>query len=120
MTDSEEIEAKRRGYWMRRARQNAGVNLDDAAVEAGLKATSGSSVTLWEQGKRPIKVVTMKRLARRYGVPVSLFTNPPMTDDERLAQAIADARELEREDWDEASGPHRQGDDGPAGPRHTH
>lgn len=34
----------------------------------------------------------MKRLAVRYGVPVSLFTDPPTTDDERLAQAIAESR----------------------------
>lgn len=109
MTQEEDREAVRRGYWLRRARQKAGVTLADAAVTAGLKDTSGSTVSLWESGQRSIKVVQLTRLARRYGVPVSMFTDPPITDDERLDEAIADASRLEREDWDAAAEAHRPG-----------
>jgi transcriptional regulator with XRE-family HTH domain len=93
----------------------AGVTLEDAAATAGLSRTSGSTVSLWERGQRSIKVVQLNRLARRYGVPVTLFTDPPMTDDERLAQAIADAQALERDDWDEEQAPGRPSADGPSG-----
>ena len=93
MTDVEDRDAVRRGYWLRRAREQARVTLADAAQIAGLAAGSGSTVSLWERGQRPIKVHQMKRLAVRYGVPVSLFTDPPMTDDERLAVAMAGERQ---------------------------
>lgn len=111
MTDLEDLEATRRGYWLRRARDNAGVTLADAALTAGLSSGSGSTVSLWERGARPIKVHQMKRLAVRYGVPASLFIDPPMTDDERLARAIADAAALEREDWEAGEGAPRRADD---------
>jgi transcriptional regulator with XRE-family HTH domain len=113
MTDLEDLDARRRGYWLRRARDNAGVTLADAAVTAGLQAGSGSTVSLWERGLRPMKVHQMKRLAVRYGVPVGLFTDPPMTDDERLAKAIADAAALEREDSGEAAGARPRAGGGP-------
>jgi transcriptional regulator with XRE-family HTH domain len=118
MTDLEDLDARRRGYWLRRARDNAGVTLADAAVTAGLQSGSGSTVSLWERGLRPMKVHQMKRLAVRYGVPVSLFIDPPMTDDERLATAIADAAALEREDSDEAAGARPRAGGGPVAPRH--
>jgi transcriptional regulator with XRE-family HTH domain len=118
MAQDEDQEAVRRGYWLRRARDKAGVTLSDAAVTAGLQATSGSTVSLWERGQRGIKVHQMKRLAVRYGVPVSLFTDPPMTDDERLAEAIADATRLEREDSASAGEQYPRGDDEPGGSRH--
>jgi transcriptional regulator with XRE-family HTH domain len=113
MTDEEDEEAIRRGYWLRRARDNANVTLSDAAQTAGLAAGSGSTVSLWERGLRPIKVHQMKRLALRYGVPVSLFTDPPMTDDERLRSAIAEATRLALVDSSSEPGPDRQDDDGP-------
>lgn len=117
MTDQEDLDARRRGYWLRRARNNRGITLSDAAVTAGLSAGSGSTVSLWESGARPIKVVQMKRLAIRYGVPVGLFTDPPMTDDERLAAAIADAAALELDDSESGEGSRPQADDERDGPR---
>lgn len=116
MAEPEDLEAQRRGYWLRRARNNAGVTLADAAVTAGLSAGSGSSVSLWESGARPIKVQQMKRLAARYGVPASLFLNPERTDDERLAEAIADAAALERADSASEAEARRRAGDEPAGP----
>jgi transcriptional regulator with XRE-family HTH domain len=120
MTDVEDQDAIRRGYWLRRARINADVTLADAAQTAGLSAASGSTVSLWEQGQRPIKVVQLARLARRYGVPISLFTSPPKTDDERLAEAIADAAALEREDSEREGARGRRDDGAPGAARRTH
>lgn len=118
MTDEEDAEAIRRGYWLRRARVLAGVTLSDAAQTAGLKAGSGSTVSLWERGQRPIKVFQMKRLALRYAVPVTLFTDPPMTDDERLAAAVAEAAALALLDSEAGQGPDHRDDDGLGRSRH--
>ncbi len=115
MTDEEDAEAIRRGYWLRRARLNAGITLADAAVTAGLEASSGSTVSLWERGLRGMKVVQMKRLALRYGVSASLFTDPPETDDERLRASIAEATRLALVDSYEAD-EHRPPTDGGPGP----
>jgi transcriptional regulator with XRE-family HTH domain len=68
MTEDEDRDATRRGYWLRRARLRAGVTLSDAAITAGLAAGSGSTVSLWERGHRGMKVHQMKRLALRYSV----------------------------------------------------
>lgn len=96
------------------------MTLSDAAITAGLKPTSGSTVSLWESGQRPIKVIQLTRLAKRYGVPVSMFTDPPITDDERLDAAIADAAALEREDWEREQEPSRPGGGGQGVPPRTH
>lgn len=71
---------------------------------AGLSAGSGSTISLWERGQRPIKHIHLYRLARHYGVPLSFFTHPAKTDDERLDEALADAARLEREDWESGPG----------------
>jgi transcriptional regulator with XRE-family HTH domain len=113
MTAEEDLEAVRRGYWLRRARIAAGITQGDAAITAGLGPNSSSTVSLWEQGKRDIRMQPMMRLAKRYGVPVSLFTDPPMTDDERLAAAVADAARLALEDSAEGSDQGPPDDDAP-------
>lgn len=99
MTAEEDLHAVRLGYWLRRVRVQRGETLKSAAVAVGLAATSGSTVSFWERGLRPITVQQLRRLAHFYGVPDTLFTDPPMTDDERLALALADAATLERQDW---------------------
>lgn len=117
MTAEEDVEAIRRGYWLRRAREQSGVTLSDAALTAGLGAKSGSTVSLWERGQRGIKVHQMKRLALRYGVPISLFTDPPMTDDERLAEAVAEAARLALLDSEAEAARGPEADGGPGGSR---
>ena len=99
VTDDEALQQKRRGYWLRRAREAAGFTLATAAELAGLSAGSGSTVTHWEKGDRPIKVIHLERLARAYGVPISFFMRPEITDDERLDVAIQSASDAERADW---------------------
>jgi len=100
MTDNESLQQIRRGYWLRQARDRKRITLAGAAHAAGLADTSGSTVSHWEDGSRPIKVVHLERLAAAYGVPVEFFMHPMATDDERLDLAIAVASGLEREDWE--------------------
>lgn len=104
MTVEEDLHAQRLGYWLRRVRVQRGETLESAALAVGLAASSGSTVSLWERGARAIKVQQLRRLAHFYGVPEGFFTHPPMTDDERLAAVLADAAELEQQDWDEGQG----------------
>ena len=121
MTDEEDLHAQRLGYWLRRVRLRKGEKLASAAVAAGLAAGSGSTVSLWERGRRAMTVHQLRRLARFYGVPDDFFIRPPMTDDERLAAALADAEALERDDWDAAGGDAPTAGDGHGGaPRRLH
>jgi transcriptional regulator with XRE-family HTH domain len=119
VTSEEELQARRLGYWLRRVRERQGISLKSAALAAGLAASSGSTVSMWEHGKREISVQQLRRLARFYGVPESLFIGPPMTDEERLDTALADAAALERGDWGSGEGPGPVADDGPGGGRRT-
>lgn len=121
MTAEEEQHAKRLGYWLRRVREQRGETQTSAALACGLSAKSGSTVSMWEHGQRPITVAQLRRLAHFYRVPEELFIAPPMTDDERLADALADAATLERQDWEagSADGPAAGGGRG-AGPRTLH
>jgi transcriptional regulator with XRE-family HTH domain len=121
MTAEEERRSRRLGYWLRMVREERGITLEDAAVAVGLSPKSGSTVSHWEHGRRPIKVQHLIRLARFYGVPEAFFTDPPMTDEERLEAALGDAARLEREDWDMGSGAGPGGAGGRgAGPRRHH
>jgi transcriptional regulator with XRE-family HTH domain len=99
VTNEEDLHARRLGYWLRRVRERRGESLKSAAIAAGLASTSGSTVSLWERGEREISVRELRRLAKFYEVPESFFTTPPMTDEERLEAALADAGALERADW---------------------
>lgn len=95
------------------------MSLKSAALAAGLAASSGSTVSMWEHGRREISVQQLRRLAHFYGVPIGLFTTPPATDEERLDTALADAVALEREDWGSETGPGREADDEPSAGRRT-
>ena len=98
MTQGSDLAGRRSGYWLRRVRLHRKVTLSSAAIAAGLKGTSGSTVGKWEKDERPIKVQHLRRLARFYDVPVDFFTRPQMTDDERLVEALGDAGAQERSD----------------------
>lgn len=121
VTRDEEQDAQRLGYWLRRVREKRGETLSSAAIGAGLAAGSGSTISLWERGQRPIKRMHLYRLARHYGVPPSFFTHPQKTDDERLDEALADASRLEQQDWEEGLGEAPgDGDGRPGGPNRLH
>lgn len=121
VTRDEEQDAQRLGYWLRRVREKRGETLSSAAIGAGLAAGSGSTISLWERGQRPIKRIHLYRLARHYGVPPSFFTKPEMTDDERLDAALAAAATLEQQDWEAGpEGGPGDGDGRPGEPNRLH
>jgi transcriptional regulator with XRE-family HTH domain len=77
--------------------------LADVATAAGLSEGSGSTISRWEnnQAVNPPKLPQLRRLAAFYGVPLSLFTEPPETDEERAAryrQLALGAVELAQQD----------------------
>ena len=78
-------ERRRRGYWLRMAREHAakdgGPITQAAAAEAiGLSKRSGSAISDLEKGIRDAKSTELTRLARLYGVPVQWFSEPRPTD----------------------------------------
>jgi transcriptional regulator with XRE-family HTH domain len=99
----------RTAYWLRTCREldERKPTLAQVAEAAGLKATSGSVVSQWENNRsvNPPKLQQLRLLAAFYGVPLTLFTEPPETDEERMAryrQLALGAVDLERRDWEQA------------------
>ena len=89
MADADLVrERKRRGHWMRIAREAAEVKQDDAAHALGLAA--GTTILAWEKGRRDPNASQMGRLADLYGVPVAMFADPEPTDEERVISARAE------------------------------
>lgn len=124
MTEDERAaERRRRGYWLRLAREHAGpgggvLNQAVAAKAIGLSEKSGSAISDIEKGHRDASATELTILARLYGVPVSWFIEPKETDLEHLLAVkdlAAAALEAEAEGW--ASG-EREADleDGGAAP----
>lgn len=95
----------------------------DVAKAAGLGIGSGSVVSLWESNKSKggPSLDQLRRVARFFGLPLTVFTEPPETDEERLANlrrlAIA-AVGLEQADWDQAEEEPPADEDAPDGPPH--
>jgi transcriptional regulator with XRE-family HTH domain len=116
-TDELEAERRRRGYWLRRARLRANLNQADVAETLGLSKNSGSTIFAWEKGRRDPDASQMTVLARLYGVPVSVFSDPRETDDEWLDGLARDAIGLATEDEDEAVEPDPDADEGRDGQR---
>lgn len=79
----------RQAWWLKVLRETDSrkLTLSQVAVAAGLDGGSGSVVSLWEnnRAKNPPKYEQLVRLAAFYGVPLGLLTEPPETDEERLA-----------------------------------
>lgn len=103
---------RRRGWWIRVARERLEINIDDLARVAGYKDGKGT-VSLWEKGKRPVPSGKFPMLTRLLRLPYSYLVNPPMTDEERLDAAIRAASDAERRDWDLEQDPGREDGDEP-------
>lgn len=116
-------ESRRRGFWMRIARERAGVSQDTAAKELGLQASSKSTISKWENGTQEPRMSMLSRVAALYGVPVEFLAAPPMTAheliDARLSGAVRAGEELERLDWEAGGPPARGGANGRGGVPHT-
>lgn len=79
----------RQAWWLKMCRETdpRKPTLGAVAKAAGLDEGSGSVVSLWENNrtKSGPKYEQLVRLAAYYAVPLSVFTEPPETDQERLA-----------------------------------
>ena len=107
---------RRRGYWLRLARERANMDQNSVARELGMSPKSGTSILAWEKGTRSPNMDQLHQLARIYDVPVSTFSEPRPTDEEWLDDLVTAAGELEREDWEagERSAPPSEGGTGAA------
>ncbi len=94
----DETYLRRQGFWLRMARERAGKSQAGAAQYLGLSKHSKSSISDYETGVTPPSLLTLRKLAAWYGVPLSVLTEPEPTPTERLdelaraatAQAIED------------------------------
>lgn len=79
----------RQAWWLKMCRETdpRKPTLGQVAVAAGISDGSGSVVSLWENNKgvNLPKYEQLVRLAAFYGVPLTVFTEPDETDQERLA-----------------------------------
>lgn len=92
-----ELRRRRRAWWLRVAR--AGMNQTGVATAIGLSEKSGSTIGDWERGVSEPSLRQLEQLAALYGVPVTLFVNPPRTDEERLDEIVQLAAAEERADY---------------------
>jgi len=92
---------RRRGYWLRLARERANMDQNSVAHALGMSAKSGTSVLAWEKGVRSPNVDQLHQLARLYSVPVAVFMEPRPTDEEWLLDLATGAVKLALEDQQE-------------------
>jgi transcriptional regulator with XRE-family HTH domain len=98
MTDEQTVERRRRGFWLREARDRKGLKQPDVAQRLGYSANSGSTVNKWETGERDVPTRYLALLAKLYGLPVSVFVYPEPTAEERLNELARGAIGLALED----------------------
>lgn len=105
MADDElALQRRRRGYWLRLARERANLDQNSVAAQLGMSAKSGTSVLAWEKGTRSPNVDQLHQLARLYSVPVQVFMEPQPTDEEWLGDLASGAVALALEDQRSAAG----------------
>jgi len=106
---------RRRGYWIRQARELRGWGQKELAAALGYESNVTGNISKWEKGTRPVPSDMFTPLARALGLPADFLVDPPETDEERLDAAIRRAGEMEQRDW--ASGADRfpAAGDGPGG-----
>jgi transcriptional regulator with XRE-family HTH domain len=118
MPTDEELEQRRRrrAYWMRRARESRGLGQAGVAELLKMSPRSASTVGDWERLVSDPSLRQLEMMAAIYGVPLSLFVDPPETDEERLVALARAAIELERQDSEAEEGQDPDADDGPDAP----
>jgi transcriptional regulator with XRE-family HTH domain len=75
---------RRQSWWLHAARLVSGRTQGDAATALGFSASS--SYGDFERGITAPSLRQLAILATLYEVPLSLFTEPPQTDEERLEE----------------------------------
>jgi transcriptional regulator with XRE-family HTH domain len=116
-----EAEKRRRGYWLRLARRQAGpgggvMNQAEVADAIGLSKNSGSTISNWEAGRgEGPSAQQLLQLARLYRVPPAWFFEPRPTDEERLRSLAGGAADAALQDEEaEAEDPDLGADDEPS------
>ena len=108
---------RRRGWWLRQARERTGMTQLAVAHELGL--STGTAVVHWEKGERDPSVAQLALLADLYGVPVETFTKPETTAEERLEQFAHGSTALALRDGESEASRARGAGDRPGAPRGT-
>lgn len=67
----------RQGFWLRMAREAKGLNQLGAAKLIGL--STKSAISDYESGRTQVPMDKLRRLAKEYGWPLVLFTEPDPT-----------------------------------------
>lgn len=75
---------RRQSWWLLAARLSAGRTQADAAAAVGFSAST--SYGDFERGVTAPSLRQLAILATLYEVPLSLFTEPPQTDEERIEE----------------------------------
>lgn len=93
MPTDEELERRRqrRAWWLRVAREQRGFSQAGVADSVKLSKKSASTVGDWERGVSEPSLRQLEMLAVIYEVPITLFIDPPETDEERFRQLAARA-----------------------------
>lgn len=86
---SASVEDRRRGFWLRMARERANLSQPAAAALLGLSDKSASTLSAWESGTREPSPSKLKAMAELYAVPVALFYAPPPTAIEQMDAIVA-------------------------------
>lgn len=110
--EDEDLVHRRRGWWIRVAREQRGLTLAAFAEALGYADGQGT-VSLWEKGLRPVPSSKFPAIADLLNLPDRFLVRPPSTDEERLEAAVRAAEELEREDWAAGQDRGRGGVDAP-------
>lgn len=100
----DQVYARRLGFWLRMARERAGKSQAGAAEFLGFSAKSKSTISDYENAVTVPSLQVLRRLAEWYGMPLSVFTDPEPTPEERLDAVANAAAALEREDWEAGEG----------------
>lgn len=107
--------AKRLGFWLRMARERAGKSQKGAAEHLGFSTKSKSTISDYENGVTVPSLPVLRKLAAWYGVPLSSFTDPEPTPEERLDEIVQLAGDAEREGWEAEEGQGPAAGDAPGG-----
>lgn len=93
MPTDEELERRRarRAWWLRVAREQRGLSQSGVADAVGLSKKSASTVGDWERNVSEPSLRQLELLAVVYDAPISLFIDPPETDEERFQRLAAAA-----------------------------
>lgn len=118
MTADDLLYAKRLGFWLKAARERSGKSQQGAAEYLGFSPNSKSTISDYENAVTPVPLRHLRKLAAWYGVPLTAFTEPDPTPEERLDEIARLAGLREQRGWEAEEGRDQAGDDEPGDAPH--